>query len=169
MSSQQLDLAMAIQSNGRSFLRLSCSCSCVSGAQLDQQLGDSRLFGGLSFPHCKNQILSTLSPNRVLTMHVNGAVLDKDTQHKVLKYLATYVLIVLALVFIVSLDNNNLMTVVSGVLSCFNNIGPMIGTTDTFSIFSPFSKLLLAFAMIGGRLEIYPILLLFLPKTWSRR
>ena len=102
-------------------------------------------------------------------MHINGAVIDKDTQHKVLKYLAVYILIILALIFIVSLDNNNFMTVVSGVVSCFNNIGPMIGTTDNFSIFSPFSKLLLAFAMIGGRLEIYPILLLFLPKTWSRR
>ena len=132
--------------------------------------------GGLKVIRClilarigKNQIRSMLSPNRVMTLHINGSSLDKDTQHKVLKYLATYVLIVLALIFIVSLDNNNLMTVVSGVLSCFNNIGPMIGTTDNFSIFSPFSKLLLAFAMIGGRLEIYPILLLFLPKTWSRR
>ena len=117
----------------------------------------------------KNQILSTLSPNRVLTMHINGAVLDKDTQHKVLKYLAVYILIIAALIFIISLDNNNLMTVTSAVISCFNNIGPMIGTTDTFSIYSPFSKFLLSLAMIAGRLEIYPILLLFLPRTWSNR
>ena len=48
----------------------------------------------------KNQILSTLSPNRVLTLHINGAVIDKDTQHKVLKYLAVYILIILALIFI---------------------------------------------------------------------
>ena len=117
----------------------------------------------------KNQILSTLSPNRVLTMHINGAVLDKDTQHKVLKYLAVYILIIAALIFIISLDNNNLMTVTSAVISCFNNIGPMIGTTETFSIYSPFSKFLLSLAMIAGRLEIYPILLLFLPRTWSNR
>ena len=44
----------------------------------------------------------------------------------------------------------------------------MIGTTDTFAIFSPFSKLVLSFAMIAGRLEIYPMLLLFIPKTWSK-
>ena len=142
---------------------------CIGGSAGSTAGGFKVIRGIIISRIAKNQILSTLSPNRVLTMHVNGAVLDKDTQHKVLKYLATYVLIVLALIFIVSLDNNNLMTVVSGVLSCFNNIGPMIGTTDTFSIFSPFSKLLLSFAMIGGRLEIYPILLLFLPKTWSRR
>ena len=117
----------------------------------------------------KNQILSTLSPNRVLTLHVNGNVLDKDTQHKVLKYMVVYMMIIAALIFIVSFDNNNFMTVVSGVLSCFNNIGPMIGTTESFSIFSPLSKFLLSLAMIAGRLEIYPMLLLFLPKTWSRR
>ncbi|WP_455238771.1 potassium transporter TrkG, partial [Streptococcus sp.] len=52
---------------------------------------------------------------------------------------------------------------------CFNNIGPMIGTGQTFSIFSPISKLLLSLAMIAGRLEIYPMILLFLPKTWSKR
>ena len=117
----------------------------------------------------KNQILSTLSPNRVLTLHVNSQTLDKDTQHKVLKYLAIYAIIIVALIFIVSFDNNNFMTVVSGVLSCFNNIGPMIGTTDSFSIFNPLSKFLLSLAMIAGRLEIYPMLLLFLPKTWSKR
>ena len=117
----------------------------------------------------KNQILSTLSPNRILTMHINGAVLDKDTQHKVLKYFTVYMLIIAVLVFIISLDNSNLMTVVSAVISCVNNIGPMIGTTETFSIYSPFSKFLLSLAMIAGRLEIYPILLLFLPRTWSNR
>ena len=102
-------------------------------------------------------------------MHVNGTVVDKDTQHKVLKYLAVYILIIVSLIFIISMDNNNFMTVVSAVLSCINNIGPMIGTTDSFSIYSPFSKFLFSLAMIAGRLEIYPILLLFLPKTWSKR
>ena len=142
---------------------------CIGGSAGSTAGGFKVIRGIIISRIAKNQILSTLSPNRVLTLHINGAVIDKDTQHKVLKYLAVYILIILALIFIVSLDNNNFMTVVSGVVSCFNNIGPMIGTTDNFSIFSPFSKLLLAFAMIGGRLEIYPILLLFLPKTWSRR
>ena len=117
----------------------------------------------------KNQVLSTLSPHRVLTLHVNQAVIDKDTQHKVLKYFVIYVMILISLIFIISLDNNNLMIVTSAVFSCFNNIGPILGTTASFSIFSPFSKILLAFAMIAGRLEIYPILLLFMRRTWSKR
>ena len=96
-------------------------------------------------------------------------VLDNDTQHQILKYFTIYSFITIGLLFVVSLDNNNFMTVVSAVFSCFNNIGPMIGTGQTFSIFSPISKLLLSLAMIAGRLEIYPMILLFLPKTWSKR
>lgn len=116
----------------------------------------------------KNQVLSTLYPNRVMSLHINRNVLDKETQHSVLKYLAIYVMIFMGLVFFLSLDSNNLLTVVSAAASCFNNIGPMLGTNETFAIFSPFSKVLLSFAMIAGRLEIYPMLLLFIPKTWSK-
>ncbi|MBF7094804.1 TrkH family potassium uptake protein [Streptococcus sp. HF-1907] len=116
----------------------------------------------------KNQVLSTLYPNRVMSLHINRNVLDKETQHGVLKYLAIYVMIFMGLVFFLSLDSNNLLTVVSAAASCFNNIGPMLGTNETFAIFSPFSKVLLSFAMIAGRLEIYPMLLLFIPKTWSK-
>ena len=132
--------------------------------------------GGLKVIRCltlwriaKNQVLSTLSPNRVVTLHVNDTVLDKDTQHRILKYFTIYSFITIGLLFVVSLDNNNFMTVVSAVFSCFNNIGPMIGTGQTFSIFSPISKFLLSLAMIAGRLEIYPMILLFLPRTWSKR
>lgn len=61
------------------------------------------------------------------------------------------------------------MVVTSAVFSCFNNIGPILERL-LVSIFSPFSKLLhLSFAMIAGRLEIYPIILLFMKRTWSKR
>ena len=83
----------------------------------------------------KNQFLSTISPHRVLTLHVNQTVVDKDTQHKILKYFVVYVMILLSLIFIISLDADNLMIVTSAVFSCFNNIGPILGTTASFSIF----------------------------------
>ncbi|MDB8635685.1 TrkH family potassium uptake protein [Streptococcus mutans] len=116
----------------------------------------------------KNQVLSSLYPNRVISLHINQQSLDKRTQHSVLKYLAIYLLIFISLVLILTLDNNNLMIVTSAAASAFNNIGPILGTDKTFAIFSPFSKLVLSFAMIAGRLEIYPMLLLFIPKTWSK-
>ncbi|WP_019784734.1 potassium transporter TrkG, partial [Streptococcus sobrinus] len=116
----------------------------------------------------KNQILKTLYPNRVMSLHVNHRPLDKATQHGILKYLAVYAMIFLGLILVISLDNNNFMIVVSAVASTFNNIGPLLGTADTFAIFSPWAKFLMSLAMIAGRLEIYPVLLLFIPKTWSK-
>ena len=140
------------------------------GGSAGSTAGGLKIIRGLIMAKiAKNQVLSTLSPHRVLTLHVNQAVIDKDTQHKVLKYFVIYVMILISLIFIISLDNNNLMIVTSAVFSCFNNIGPILGTTASFSIFSPFSKILLSFAMIAGRLEIYPILLLFMRRTWSKR
>ena len=67
-------------------------------------------------------------------------VIDKDTQHKILKYFVIYAMILLALIFIVSLDSNDFLVVTSAVFSCFNNIGPILGTTSSFAIFSPISK-----------------------------
>lgn len=140
------------------------------GGSAGSTAGGLKIIRGLILAKiAKNQVLSILSPHRVLTLHVNGTVIDKDTQHKVLKYFVIYIMILLGLIFVISLDNNNLMIVTSAVFSCFNNIGPILGTSANFSIFSPFSKILLAFAMIAGRLEIYPILLLFMKRTWSKR
>ena len=140
------------------------------GGSAGSTAGGLKIIRGLILAKiAKNQVLSILSPHRVLTLHVNGTVIDKDTQHKILKYFVIYVMILLGLIFVISLDNNNLMIVTSAVFSCFNNIGPILGTSANFSIFSPFSKILLAFAMIAGRLEIYPILLLFMKRTWSKR
>ncbi|WP_057490403.1 TrkH family potassium uptake protein [Streptococcus orisasini] len=116
----------------------------------------------------KNQVLSNLYPNRVMSLHINHQPLDKRIQHSVLKYLTIYLAIFIGLVFILTLDSNKFLVVFSAAASAFNNIGPMLGTDKTFAIFSPFSKLVLSFAMIAGRLEIYPMLLLFIPKTWSK-
>lgn len=116
----------------------------------------------------KNQALSTLYPNRLISLHINGQVIDKKTQHAVLKYMAVYLMSILLVTFFLVMDVDQFMTAFSGAISTVNNIGPMLGTPETFAIYSPFNKLLLSFAMIAGRLEIYPILLLFLPKTWSK-
>lgn len=77
-------------------------------------------------------------------------------------------MIIFGIVLVLSLDNDNFMVVFSAAASAFNNIGPMLGTGECFDIFSPFSKIVLSFAMIAGRLEIYPVLLMFIPRTWSK-
>lgn len=116
----------------------------------------------------KNEVLKTLYPRRIMSLHVGQDVIDKETQHSVLKYLAIYVILFIGLVFCLTIDHQkDFMVVLSAAASTFNNIGPILGTSETFAIFNPFSKLLMSFAMIAGRLEIYPMLLLFLKRTWS--
>ena len=75
-------------------------------------------------------------------------------------------------VVLVSLDNFDLVTTFTAVAATFNNIGPglgLVGPTGNFSAFSPFSKLVLIFDMLAGRLEIFPLLLLFTPSVWKKR
>ena len=83
-----------------------------------------------------------------------------------------YVLLVLAGMFLVSLEGlYDLETNFTAVLSCLSNVGPglsLVGPTGNFSIFSYGSKIVLTMAMLIGRLEIFPILILFAPSTWKR-
>ena len=79
-------------------------------------------------------------------------------------------MIVLSFILI-SFDNFSVGTNFSAVLACFNNIGPgleAVGPTCNYSAYSSFSKLVLSADMLAGRLEIFPILLLFSRSTWKR-
>lgn len=79
-------------------------------------------------------------------------------------------MVVLSILFI-SVDNKPLVTNLSAVLSCFNNIGPgleIVGPTGNFSSYSAFSKLVLIFDMLAGRLEIFPILALISRGAWKK-
>ena len=81
-------------------------------------------------------------------------------------------MIVVVSFLLISFDNFSLMTNLSAVVSCFNNIGPgleLVGPMCNFSLFSPFSKLILIVDMLAGRLEVFPILVLFSRNTWRRR
>ena len=72
---------------------------------------------------------------------------------------------------IISLDNFDFTTTFTAVAATLSNIGPgfsLVGPMGNFSIFSPLSKIVLTFAMIVGRLEIFPMLILFMPSTWRR-
>ena len=80
------------------------------------------------------------------------------------------------LVFVISLvaisfENNDLITNFTAVAASMNNIGPgldMVGPTQNFEFFTPFSKSVLIFDMLAGRLELFPMLMLFSPHTWKK-
>ena len=85
--------------------------------------------------------------------------------------MAAYCAIAVASFLAVSVDDFSLETNLTAVLACFNNIGPglsLVGPSGNFAFFSGFSKYVLMFDMLAGRLEIFPMLLLFVPYTWKK-
>ena len=120
----------------------------------------------------RRNIRRMLNPRRVELVRNNGTVVDERVLDNTNAYLAAYVLIVFGVFAIISLDGFSTGTNFSAVLACFNNIGPgleAVGPTCNFSAYSDLSKLVLSWAMLAGRLEIFPILVLFSPGTWKRK
>ncbi|MCR5302906.1 MAG: TrkH family potassium uptake protein [Lachnospiraceae bacterium] len=100
----------------------------------------------------------------------------KPIEHAVLRginvYFLTYFTVFACSVLLVALDGKDFTTTVTAVIATFNNIGPgleMVGPTANFAHFSPFAKYVLMFDMLAGRLELFPMLLIFLPMTWRRQ
>ena len=113
-----------------------------------------------------------LHPNAVTTVRFEGKPLTDRTIRSVHLFLTVYILIFTASVLLLSLERFDLVTTFTAVAACINNIGPgleVVGPMGNFAAFSPAAKLLLAFNMLVGRLEIFPMLLLFAPSIWKRR
>ena len=105
------------------------------------------------------------------SVRFEGRMMEEDTINACLIYLAVYCMISVASVLLVSLDNFSFETNVTGVIACINNIGPglgMVGPAGNYASFTALSKLVLSFDMLAGRLELFPVLLLFYPSTWKR-
>ena len=110
-------------------------------------------------------------PNQVKKVYFEGRPLDNDLVRSVTTFLATYVFIFAGSVFLISIDNFDMTTNFTAVAATINNIGPgleLVGPTQNFSIYSDFSKIILIFDMLAGRLELYPMLLLFCRDTWRK-
>ena len=117
----------------------------------------------------RRNIYRVLHPQNVQSIRMGGHTVDEKVLENTNAYLAAYVLIAGASFLLISLDGFPIVTNFTAMLSCFNNIGPgleMVGPMYNFSAFSPLSKLVLIFDMLAGRLEIFPILLLFTRRTW---
>ena len=120
----------------------------------------------------RRNIRQTLNPRKVEVVRNNGNVVDEKVLANTNAYLAAYVLILFGILTVISLDGFSLGTNFSAVLCTFNNIGPgleAVGPTCNFSAYSDLSTLVLSWGMLAGRLEIFPILVLFSSSTWKRR
>ena len=126
----------------------------------------------LLFKILGRNIRRILNPRKVLVVRNNGKVMDEKVLDNLNAYFAAYVIILIVCTLLISVDGFDLETNLSAVLATFNNIGPgfaAVGPTCTFTDFSVFSKLVMIFCMLAGRLEIFPMLILFAKSTWSRK
>lgn len=120
----------------------------------------------------RRTIRKALHPRRVQPVYIDGRAVSEEVCDNVNAYLAIYCVILVLSFAIISVDGFSIGTNFSAVASCFNNIGPgfeLVGATQNFSIYSDLSKIILSLDMLLGRLEIFPLLLLLSPDTWSRR
>ena len=119
----------------------------------------------------RRNMAQVLKPQRVQVIRVNQTPVGEKIISGTNAYLCAYVVVLAVSFLLVSIDGFSVTTNFSAVLSCFNNIGPgleAVGPACNFSIFSPFSKIVLIVNMLAGRLEIFPILVLFSKSTWRR-
>ena len=113
-----------------------------------------------------------LHPRRVQIVRMDGKMVSEETSNTANAYLAVYLLILLFSFILISVDGYSIGTNISAVTACINNIGPgfeLVGATGNYGHYSWFSKLVLSADMLLGRLEIFPLLVLFSADTWNRR
>ncbi len=120
----------------------------------------------------RRNIRQMVNPRRVELIRNNGSVVDQKILDNTNAYLAAYVIILFSIFTIISLDGHSIETNLSAVLCTFNNIGPglaAVGPLCNFSVYSDLSTWVLSWGMLAGRLEIFPMLILFSRRTWKKR
>ncbi|MDK4522113.1 TrkH family potassium uptake protein [Fusobacterium necrophorum] len=112
------------------------------------------------------ELKKTYSPNRVFRLKMDGRALSQDLIMSIRTYLILYLFLFVLLLLCVAPESSDFISACSAVAATFNNIGPGFGTVGpsmNYSHFSDFNKIVLSFGMLLGRLEIFPILLIFSP------
>ncbi len=112
-----------------------------------------------------------IHPKQVKKIKIDGHPIEHEVVRSVNVYMVGYVLVFAVSMVVLSFDNMDLITNFTAVASAINNVGPgldLVGPASNFSVFSDPVKLVLIFDMLTGRLELFPILLLFSPATWKK-
>jgi len=119
----------------------------------------------------KKELIQLVHPNAVKKIKMDGKLIEHEVVRATNVYCVAYVLIFAFSMLLIAVDEQTLVTNFTAVAATFNNIGPgldVVGPSGNFSVFSNFSKLILIFDMLAGRLEIFPILVMFSRETWRK-
>ena len=117
------------------------------------------------------ELRRAINPNRVKAIKLDSAVIEKDVVITTSTYFVIYMFIIGISALVLTIDNFDFTTTVTAVVTCINNVGPglaAVGPVENFADFSCLSKLVLSANMLIGRLEIFPIMILFMPSTWKK-
>lgn len=116
-------------------------------------------------------IYRAFRPNAVRLIHSDGELVDDRTVQTVSAYALLYALILAAATLLITVDGFDFETNFSAAVSCINNVGPGlagVGAVENYGMYSNFSKLVLTLVMLTGRLELYPMIVLFFPSVWKK-
>ncbi|WP_283124869.1 TrkH family potassium uptake protein [Angelakisella massiliensis] len=123
------------------------------------------------FKSIRKELHHFIHPQRVEKIVVDGHTVTHEVLRSINVFLITYFVVFSVSVLLVGFDNHDLITNFTAVAATLNNIGPgleLVGPIRNFSLFSGGAKLVLIFDMLAGRLELFPLLLLFTKETWKR-
>ena len=126
----------------------------------------------LLFKGLKRDLRRILHTREVRPITLDGQRVEEDTISSVSLFFFAYMIILFFSALIVSLDELDFTSAFTASLTCISNVGPglgLVGPTCNFGFLSPLSKLVLSFTMLLGRLEIMPLLVLFLPSVWRKK
>lgn len=124
------------------------------------------------FKYIKREMQAMLRPRSVRGVYMDKKKVDDGTVRTTLAFIGAYCIICIVSMLFVAGDNFDMETTVTSVFACINNIGPglsLVGPMSNYSAFSYFSKIILSVDMLFGRLEIFPLLMLFFPTFWKKR
>nr|WP_330421034.1 TrkH family potassium uptake protein [Roseburia sp. AM59-24XD] len=116
------------------------------------------------------ELNSYIHPKSVRKINVEGKPVDHEVVRSINVFFITFIIIFTLSVFAISFEDKDLVTNFTAVLTTINNMGPglaKVGPTQNFEQFNVFSKLVLMFDMLAGRLELFPLLILFHPAIWK--
>lgn len=117
------------------------------------------------------ELRRAINPKRVKAIKLDNAIIEKDVVITTSSYFVIYMLIIGFSSLLISVDNFDFTTTITAVVTCINNVGPgfsSVGPIENFADLSDFSKIVLATNMLIGRLEIFPIMILFMRSTWKK-
>lgn len=140
-----------------------CAGSTCGGIKISRVI---ILFKGMA-----KELQTIIQPRQVKKIKMDSHTIDHETVRSVNVFMVAYMMIFVISLIMVSFDNHDLITSFTAVAATINNVGPgleLAGPTSNFGFFSPQTKIVLIFDMLAGRLELFPMLLLFTPATWKK-